>query len=199
MQMGPGLSQERDPQMARRKIGKSVKRQLLGVPLDCILPPARTEVPIEEGQVKELAESIKEEGLLVPLPVRQEQHDPPQYRLLSGGLRLAALRYLRATDQEWFGTHFEQIKVAVDVRPVDIAHAVLQLDRLGMKQIDIAGELDVTQSYVSQLLKIYRDGIEPLRAAFEAGRIKVEDAVGIARNPSSCQRALLDALGADPA
>src|SRR5678816_4508687 len=68
--------------------------QVLELPLDILEDSPFQVKRYDDGRVKDLAETIRRQGLLQPATVRSVDG---RYQLISGHARRAALRYLRDT------------------------------------------------------------------------------------------------------
>src|SRR5260370_29328311 len=154
----------------------------------------------DKAKLEELASSIREKGIVVPLLVRQLPHDEP-YTKATGGTRysvVAGARRFRAAQLAGLETvpvivrdlsddQVLEIQVIenlqrADVRPLEEANGYKQL-LAGGKYQDVealAAKVGKSTSYVYQRLKL-ADMIEPAQQAFFDEKITAGHAIQIAR------------------
>ncbi|WP_298118092.1 ParB/RepB/Spo0J family partition protein [Flavobacterium sp.] len=144
--------------------------------------------------LKELAESIKEHGILQPILVRpyvDEKSNWQDYQLVCGERRYRAalqagleeipcnVRVL--TDEEAFELQIIENLERKDVHPLDEADAFKQMLDSGKYTIlDIAVKMAKSESFIAQRLKLV-DLIDEVRADFLAGHLGIGHAILIAR------------------
>lgn len=114
-------------------------------------------------RIDELAESIKEHGVLAPLLVLQRDE---QFEIIDGGRRFRAARLAGLTDLPAIVQSAEDQQAATlsvianlqrdDLTPLDEAAAFEALQRLGLSQTEIAAEIVHGQSYVVHKLALRR-------------------------------------------
>lgn len=115
---------------------------------------------LKADQVDDLANSIKEVGLLQPLTVRKKKGTKSKYELITGYRRYAALKQIKAKEAPVHEIEVDddQIKIMqiseninrVDVHPIDEAEAVVTLIEAGYSVDDIAKKLHRTKAYVTR-------------------------------------------------
>jgi ParB family chromosome partitioning protein len=148
-----------------------------------------------QKEVKALAANIWEKGLLNPLTVAAQGK---QYVLVAGFRRYSAISSLQK--QDGFADRFSKVPAVVvegdkqqlqqynlienlqrtDLTPAETANGMSKLRDLGMTQKEIAGIIGKTQAYVSQLLKLVDNLVDPAWLEFSRGNISVTDALELA-------------------
>lgn len=142
------------------------KRQLVELALDSIVPnPAQPRKTFDDESISELAQSIRQVGLIQPLVVRKNGET---YKLIAGERRLRALRSLGA----------EKALCIVDNSAVDADSALMAvvenlqredlnyfeeaecykalLDELKLTQEELASRLGKSQSFIANKLRILK-------------------------------------------
>lgn len=160
----------------------------------------RTE--FEENSLKELAESIKQHGVLQPIIVRQlpeavQNGEKDIYELVCGERRYrasilggvetipASIREL--TDDEVFELQIIENLERKDVHPMDEATAFLKMIESGKYTIeDISAKIAKTETFVAQRLKL-NDLIPDLKEEFKKGEFGIGHAVLLARVSEEAQ------------
>lgn len=145
--------------------------------------------------VKNLAKNILSNGLMNPLTVALVGK---KYVLVAGFRRYSAIQSMSKLPEfeERFGNvacnvvEGEQKQLQqwnlienlqrTDLTPAETASGMLRLKELGLTQKEIGDVVGKGQSYVSQLLKIVSNLIDPLWKTFAAGELSVIDALVIA-------------------
>lgn len=152
---------------------------------------------IDAKSLSELAESIKEHGVLSPILVRpyvDEKSTWQDYQLVCGERRYRAaimagfetipanIRVL--TDEEAFELQIIENLERKDVHPLDEADAFKSmLDSGKYSLLDIAAKMAKSESFITQRLKLV-DLIDEVRTDFLAGHLGIGHAILIARcNP----------------
>lgn len=149
---------------------------------------------IEQKSLKELAESIKEHGILQPILVRpyvDETNSWQDYQLVCGERRyraalIAGLEEIPCniqvlTDDEAFELQIIENLERKDVHPLDEADAFKKmLDSGKYSMFDIAAKMAKTETFIAQRLKLV-DLIDEVRADFLAGHLGIGHAILIAR------------------
>ncbi|MFN3929537.1 MAG: ParB/RepB/Spo0J family partition protein, partial [Thermoflexus sp.] len=139
---------------------------LLEVPIDAIEPnPHQPRRQIDEAELEELAQSIREHGLLQPLIVTQTQLEPPRYTLIAGerrwraaqraGLTTVPVVVREAAPQQMLELALVENLQRADLNPIEEAMAYRQLmDRFGHTQEKIAEGLSKSRSHIANLLRL---------------------------------------------
>ena len=166
--LGRGLSAlmadvNSDQTVAAGQGGNAPRRPDLMVPIEQVVPnpdqPRRTFTP---DQLEELAQSIKEKGIIQPLIVRRKGDN---YEIVAGERRwraaqMAKLHEIPVLLREYDDT--EVLEVAIieniqraDLNPVEEAAGYRQLmDRFGHTQEKLAEALGKSRSYIANLLRL---------------------------------------------
>lgn len=147
--------------------------------------------------LKELAESIKEHGILQPILVRpyvDEKSTWQDYQLVCGerryraalqaGLEEVPCNVRVLTDEEAFELQIIENLERKDVHPLDEADAFKRMLESGKySMLDIAFKMAKPESFIAQRLKLV-DLIDEVRTDFLAGKLGIGHAILIARcNP----------------
>ena len=148
------------------------------------------------GDVASLAESIKANGLLLPLIVRPAYliDGRQTYEVIAGNRRLAALRRLSwegapciVLDDETSRNETRLLEIATTenfmrerMHPMDECEAFELMAREGKSETDIALQFGVTERYVGQR-RLLATLPQAARDAFRAGKIELREAIALAR------------------
>ena len=148
--------------------------------------PQQPRKTFDEGKIDELARSIREQGVLVPLIASVRDG---QYLLISGERRLRAARAAGLTEVPVLlrdGGDAERLELALieniqreDLDPIEEASAYQMLiDRFGQTQEQVAQRVSKDRATVANLLRLLK---LPLRArqALQAGQISMGHARGL--------------------
>lgn len=122
------------------------------------LPEHMMRQVVSEKDMEGLIRSIKEIGLVNPIIVRKKGDD---YELIAGLRRLMAaevlqmekvfVRVVRAGDEKAERIKVDENKEREDINPIDEGEYILSvMEKLGLKQKDMAKRMRVSESYVSQ-------------------------------------------------
>jgi len=150
--------------------------------------------------IKELAESIRQSGLLEPLVVYERKGKiDRRYILTAGFRRYRAICLIRQTEKKFL----DEVPVVVkkgndtdgqidnlaeniqreELAPGEIAFGLSRL-ATGIKQADLAKRLGVSSSYVGALLRTWAALDEKGRKAFVAGHLPSDvAAIAVAKGP----------------
>lgn len=154
----------------------------------------------DEGKLEELAASIKAQGVLVPLIVREAPNRGarPAYELVDGERRLRAARMAglavvpailrKLTDVQALEAIIASAEQREDIPALEKADGYHALTKLGVSPEQIAAKVGKSPSTIHGLLKL-RNLPEPARKALAAGVLPVETAKLIARVPVEATRA----------
>lgn len=172
----------------RRALGKGLS-QLLGeqfdssvseVPIETIVPNARQpRQNFEEGALEELAQSIREVGLLQPLVVRPVGENT--YELIAGERRLRASKLAglatvpvlvrSAGDQSSLEMALVENLQRADISPVESARAFRALlQEFGLTQEQVADKVGKSRTSVANTLRLLRLPT-PILTGLEKGEI----------------------------
>ena len=148
------------------------------LPAQSIQPnPAQPRKVFAPGALDELAESIRQHGILQPLSVRRRDN---VYELISGERRLRAAQLAGVTDIPCILMRMDDLESGMaalvenlqrqDLDFIEEAHGIRSLlDRFGMSQEQAARLLGKSQSAVANKLRIMRHSPAVLEALREAG------------------------------
>ena len=165
---------------------------VLMVPIGFI-EPAADNPRREVGDVKELAESIRAQGILQPLVVCYQ--DPratggAQYKLVIGHRRFAAAQAAgltrvpvlvrRFSEQERIEAMMVENLQRSDLAPIEEASAFKTLSDMGLSQRAIAERIGRSQAHISRRLALLDLPVEAVEA-LDTGRITIEDAVALTK------------------
>jgi ParB family chromosome partitioning protein len=179
------------------------KRAASEVAIGKIVPnPHQPRLHFDEAKLNELAQSIKEHGILQPLVVSQ---DGDQYELIAGERRLQAAKraglasvpvVIRNVGEQ------EKLELAIieniqrhNLNPIEEAKAYLRLiDEFGMQQEAVAKKMGKSRSAVGNTIRLLHLPIEIQRAVAE-GKISEGHAKALLaiENPEK-QRAVFDLI-----
>lgn len=168
--LGRGLSailQSPETDITSKDIsGEFVVGAIAEIPIDQIeANPFQPRTEFEEETLKELAESIKAQGIIQPITVRKLGYD--KYQLISGERRLRASRmaglekipaYIRIADDE------QMLEMALienihrdDLNPIEIAMSYQRLiDEIGISPNDLAEKVGKNRSSVVNYLRLLK-------------------------------------------
>lgn len=159
---------------------EDVARNVRELRLDTVAPnPYQPRRQFDDGALAELAQSIKEHGVLQPIIVRRKA--PDRYELIVGERRLRASRLAgRATipavvqecgDQEMLLLALIENIQREDIGPVEEARAYRQMNvEFGMTQEDIARSVGKSRQAVGNAMRLLSLP-EHVVSALETGRI----------------------------
>jgi ParB/RepB/Spo0J family partition protein len=173
------------------------------VALDHVEPdPGQPRKRFDEEELRHLAASIRENGLLQPIVVRRTE-DPTRYRIVAGERRyraaqLAGLRTIPCLEipRDFDPALIDQLQLVenlqrADLEPLEAAEAIeAYVERHGLSAREAARRLGKPSSFVAELLAIRkipaallaRDGVE---------KLSKQTLVEIGRAPASQQAQLL--------
>jgi ParB family chromosome partitioning protein len=168
-------------------------RGIDAVPLDAIWPsPLNPRKHFRDEDLAELAESIRQDGLLEPLVVRRRPGDPEAYELIAGERRLRACRLAgleavpvrllsNVDDATALRLALVENLQRVDLDPIEEAEGYAALNRVcGLKQAEIAAAVKRQQPFVAKRMALL-DLPEDVRERIRAGEISVSHGVALAR------------------
>ena len=142
------------------------KRQLVELALDSIVPnPAQPRKTFDDESISELAQSIRQVGLIQPLVVRKNGET---YELIAGERRLRALRSLGSekalciVDNSAVDADSELMAVVENLQREDLNYFEeaecykALLDELKLTQEELASRLGKSQSFIANKLRILK-------------------------------------------
>lgn len=163
----------------------------------------------DEAALEELADSIREQGVLEPLLVRPRAQDPRPpgvffpFELVAGhrrlrGARKAGLREVPCIVRELDDAQALEAALVENghresVTPLDEATAFARLLELGREVHEIADRIGRTPSYVRSRLRLL-ELVPEVRALLEAGRIHVGSALLLAQVRETRQREIAERI-----
>lgn len=164
------------PVMSKNGVGQQI-------PIENIVPnPEQPRLRFDDVKLEELAESIREHGILQPLivsPLASETgQDGERYELIAGERRLQAAKRSGLTTVPVIirnVTEQEKLELAIveniqrhDLNPIEEAKAYLRLiDEFGLKQDEVAKKMSLSRSAVANTLRLLRLPVEIQRAVSE--------------------------------
>ena len=118
-----------------------------------------------EESIQELADSIKEVGLISPLTVKKIDGDNENFLLIAGERRLRALKLLGETKAQVIVRDIKDDQVELvqlienlhreDVPPLELAEGYKLLqEKYGLSNVEVAKKIGKTEGHVRQILKI---------------------------------------------
>lgn len=157
----------------------------------------------DRAKVEELAESIKRDGLMVPLVVMptEDEDDNPVTELVAGERRLRAIKFIRLEDPDFMedgvpcvtfaGTLHDAKYVNAsenidreDVDEVDLSAWVFGRTQEGVTQSELANRLSRSQSWVSQHVTFHVQAADEVKQALREGWIGFIAAYELSKNLS---------------
>jgi ParB family transcriptional regulator, chromosome partitioning protein len=165
---------------------------LLEVPVNAVTPnPKQPRTHWDEEEIKALAASIREVGILQPIVVRRSGEDG--YELVAGERRLRAARVaglatvpvvLRETeDSDLLREALIENIHRQDLGPIELAEAFRQLlEDLGLKQEELADRVGVSRSHIANTIRLLQLPLETQQlltdARIQAGHARALLALG---------------------
>jgi ParB family chromosome partitioning protein len=155
---------------------------LLEVPIEAIEPnPHQPRRQIDEAELEELAQSIREHGLLQPLIVTQTQADPPRYTLIAGERRWRAARRAGLTTvpvvvrevapQQMLELALVENLQRADLNPIEEAQAYRYLiEQFGLTHEEVARRVGRSRTTITNALRLLQLP-PPIQAHLMEGRI----------------------------
>ena len=165
---------------------------LLEVPVNAVTPnPKQPRTHWDEEEIKALAASIREVGILQPIVVRRSSEDG--YELVAGERRLRAAKVaglatvpvvLRETeDSDLLREALIENIHRQDLGPIELAEAFRQLlEDLGLKQEELADRVGVSRSHIANTIRLLQLPLETQQlltdARIQAGHARALLALG---------------------
>lgn len=138
------------------------------IPIEFIRPNARNpRRTFVEGDLADLADSIKKRGVLQPVVVRSLDQEGRSFELIAGerrwraaqraGLHEIPVVVLQATDQEMLELAIIENVQRADLNPIEEALGYEQLiNEFGYSQADLAGAIGKSRSYLANALRLLK-------------------------------------------
>ena len=153
-----------------------------------------------EESIQELADSIKEVGLISPLTVKKIDGDNENFLLIAGERRLRALKFLGETKAQVIVRDINSDQVELvqlienlhreDVPPLELAEGYKLLqEKYGLSNVEVAKKIGKTEGHVRQILKIL-DLSEDLQNLIRNG-YEVSKALEISKLDKKTQKEVL--------
>ncbi len=146
-----------------------------------------------EPELQELADSIRERGVLQPILVRPAPGAPGEYQIVAGERRWRAAQRANLHTVPIIVRSFDDAEVAeigvieniqrADLNPLEEAQGYrLLMDRFGRTQETIAKSVGKSRSHIANMLRLLNLPA-PVRELVEAGRLSAGHARAIAASP----------------
>ncbi len=175
---------------------------LLEVPIDAIEPnPHQPRRQIDEAELEELAQSIREHGLLQPLIVTQTQLEPPRYTLIAGerrwraaqraGLTTVPVVVREVAPQQMLELALVENLQRRDLNPIEEAHAYRYLiENFGLTHEEVARRVGRSRAAITNALRLLQ--LPPsIQACLMEGRITEGHARALLRLHHPAQQELV--------
>ena len=147
---------------------KILKRDIPGarfLEIERIIVEEQVRKTFTEESIQELADSIKEVGLISPLTVKKIDGDNENFLLIAGERRLRALKLLGETKAQVIVRDIKDDQVELvqlienlhreDVPPLELAEGYKLLqEKYGLSNVEVAKKIGKTEGHVRQILKI---------------------------------------------
>lgn len=142
------------------------RKSELSLPIDALRPnlnqPRRT---FQQAELEELAASIREKGVIQPLIVRADPHDPKTFEIVAGERRWRAAQMANLhqvpvvvrsyTDSEAFEVAIIENIQRADLNPIDEAAGYRALmEQFGHTQEKLATALGKSRSHIANLVRL---------------------------------------------
>jgi len=168
-----GLDQFRASALLEDATGKPLE-----LPLDAIdFDPEQPRTRIDPAKLAELADNIKEHGVVVPISVRQHPSKKGRYIVNMGERRVrAALIAKLKTIPSFMEENCDPYAQASenvqreDLAGVDLAAFIAKRERAGDSRATIARKLGKPRSFITEIAGLI-DCPSPIRKAYDEGRI----------------------------
>ena len=191
-----------EPTGRSANLDELVDRRAADVPVDAIVTnpeQPRTEIDVDGEPFRELVDSIRAQGLLQPVVLRQPDRSKEEYVLIAGERRWRAVRFLSTessrfnripativafrtdtVDAEMLTRALAENVVRCDLSSAETATAICRLKELtGWSHDAIATHMGLTTSRVKALAAIAR--YEVVHTAVRDGEISQAQGIAIAR------------------
>lgn len=168
------------PETGHAEDAAAANQRIIDIPLSAIEPnPHQPRMDFDAAAIEELAQSIREKGVLQPLLVRRFGEG---YHLIAGERRLRAAKHLAletvpaivmevGTDQEMMELSLIENIQRENLNPVEEAKAYRMLiDTCYLTQEEVAGRVGKDRSTIANMLRLLALAPEVL-AALQSGQI----------------------------
>nr|WP_235804754.1 nucleoid occlusion protein [Secundilactobacillus kimchicus] len=157
-----------------------VKQNVVMVPVSAIMPNRfQPRQVFDERRITELAETIKEHGLLQPIVLRE--YEPEHYEIIAGERRFRAVNELKwdtvpaiiqkLSDDETASLALIENLQREGLSPIEEAQAYQALMKLNqLTQAQLAGEVGKSQSFIANKLRLLKLS-QPVQDAMMAHEI----------------------------
>ncbi|WP_448594850.1 ParB/RepB/Spo0J family partition protein [Thermoflexus hugenholtzii] len=175
---------------------------LLEVPIEAIAPnPHQPRRQIDEAELEELAQSIREHGLLQPLIVTQTQADPPRYTLIAGerrwraaqraGLTTVPVVVREVAPQQMLELALVENLQRADLNPIEEAQAYRYLiEQFGLTHEEVARRVGRSRATITNALRLLQ--LPPsIQAHLMEGRITEGHARALLMLPHPAQQEMV--------
>ncbi|MBF0417479.1 MAG: ParB/RepB/Spo0J family partition protein [Magnetococcales bacterium] len=146
----------------------SVKEKVMLIPIDQIFPnPYQPRQNFNEEALQDLAESIREQGVLLPIIVRSRPGADESYQLVAGERRLRAAKlagltqipalFRRIQDRQMLEIAILENVQREDLNPVEVARGCSQLiEKFGYSHKKAALRIGKSRETITNLLRLLR-------------------------------------------
>lgn len=179
------------------------KNQVQEVEIFRVVPnPHQPRITFEEGKLRELADSIKEHGIIQPLVVSQKGN---QFELIAGERRLQASKLAglktvpiiirEVSDQEKLELAIIENIQRHDLNPIEEGQSYLKLmEEFGMSQEEVAVKVGKSRSAVANKIRLLTLPSEIKKALVEGGITEGHAKAILATSNPEKQRALFEMI-----
>lgn len=185
------------------ELNKNQAGTIYNIEIEKIRPnPNQPRKDFDDGELLELAEDMKRNGLIQPIVVRPDAENPGMFIIVTGERRYRAAKLnsdarIRAVvNEDWKDDEIGYVQMSENLQRSDLkfwelADFIIAHSDAGEKQSEIAKKLGVSKSRVSQYMKW-----KEIPDYIKAGRSKIKDiltAMELAKMPEDEAKQLLDA------
>ncbi|MBF0260217.1 MAG: ParB/RepB/Spo0J family partition protein [Magnetococcales bacterium] len=186
--MGQGLA----ALLGEAALAPSVKQKVLMIPIDRIFPnPYQPRQNFSEESLRELADSIREQGVLLPIIVRNKPTFEEAFELIAGERRWRAAKlagldqipglFRRMSDRQMLEVSILENVQREDLNPVEVARGCAQLiEKFGYSHKRAALRIGKSRETITNLLRLLRLP-ESILALIESGRLSMGHARAMVR------------------
>jgi len=189
--------------LGKFELNKNSAGMIYNIEIDKIRPnPNQPRKDFDDGELLELAEDMKRNGLIQPIVVRPDAENPGMFIIVTGERRYRAAKLnsdarIRAVvNEDWKDDEIGYVQMSENLQRSDLkfwelADFIIAHADAGEKQSEIAKKLGVSKSRVSQYMKW-----KEIPDYVKAGRSKIKDiltAMELAKMPEDEAKQLLDA------
>ena len=185
------------------ELNKNQAGTIYNIEIEKIRPnPNQPRKDFDDGELLELAEDMKRNGLIQPIVVRPDAENPGMFIIVTGERRYRAAklnsdaRIKAVVNEDWKDDEIGYVQMSENLQRSDLkfwelADFIIAHADAGEKQSEIAKKLGVSKSRVSQYMKW-----KEIPDYIKAGRSKIKDiltAMELAKMPEDEAKQLLDA------